>query len=270
MADHSLMIPAEFEAMSEEDKKRYERLCYQCYTLLGGSSIEVDLEDPDYVMAFDKAVSVYRTMSSGSVVLQYGFLQLEPTQSVYTLNDRIDNVIRIWRGRGIFGGPTSALGSFESFGAATANSLLRGAVSPNAGSTDLVSYDFLLQYEETLSRLFAREIHFVWKNETKQLLLTQTPRRDETLLLHVAVLKSMGELLRDHFAQDWIQKYTLATLKGILGEKYSLFATMPGAQGGTVMKGDALKQAANEEKQLLEQDLTLYSDSGGIPMPVRG
>jgi hypothetical protein len=245
-------------------------LYYQCYIQLGGASIEVDLEDPDYAFAFDKAVSVYRSLSSRSIVQTYGFLELQPTQSVYVLNERIDVVQRIHRGRGVFGGVGAGVGSFESFGAATANTLLRGGMSPNAATVNLATYDFLLQYEETLSRLFAREIHFVYRNETHTLILTQVPRYRETVAMRISVLKTMEELLKDHWAQDWLQKYTKAELKLILGEKYSLFSTMPGAQGGTVMKGEQLKQSGTEEKQLLEQDIGLYADSSDIPLPVRG
>lgn len=270
MADFSMMEFADTEANTPEFRKKIDRLFYQCNIELGGSSIPVHLEDPDYIFSFEKAVDVYRSMSSRSVVQTYGFLELQPTQSVYVLNERIDLVQRIYRGRGLFGGVGSGSGAFESFGAATANTLLRGGINPNAATVNLATYDFLLQYEETLARLFARELHFVYRNETHTLILTQVPRYNETVAMKVSVLKSFSELLDDHWSKNWLQKYTLAKCRIILGEKYSLFATMPGAQGGTVLKGEALKQQGQQDIEKLEQELLEYGDSMDIQMPVRG
>ena len=50
-----------------ETTQKLERLFKQCHTLLGGSSIDVHLEDEDYDVAFDKAVQIYRNFSSRSV-----------------------------------------------------------------------------------------------------------------------------------------------------------------------------------------------------------
>ncbi len=113
---------------SEEAKKRLEKLFYDNYILLGGSNIEVHLEDEDYDTCFRSAVDTYRQMSSNSVYKSYGFLTLKAAQSTYVLNERIDNVLKISRSRSLFGGALGGSGAFESFGAATANTLLRGGL----------------------------------------------------------------------------------------------------------------------------------------------
>ena len=56
----------------------------------------------------------------------------------------------------------------------------------------------------------------------------------------------------------------------MLGEKYRVFSTLPGAQGGTVMKGESLVAEGWQLKVTLEEDAYLYADNGNIPQPIRG
>lgn len=255
---------------SKDAKKRLEKLCYDNYIMLGGSNIEVHLEDEDYDSCFRSSVETYRQMSSNSVYKGYGTLQLEGGRTVYVLNERIDNVLRIHRSRSLFGGALGGSGAFESFGAATANTLLRGGLGQNGAAFDLFSYDLVMQYQETLNRLFVQEMSFVFRPETSTLLITHVPNAAETIALTVYVLRSYEELLRNHFAYRWLKRYTLAEMKSILAEKYRLFSTLPGAQGGTVMKGEQLQTEAISEKESLEEDLLLYVDGPEVPQAHRG
>jgi hypothetical protein len=268
MSGSYLLEPTEIEELSEEAKKRLERLYYHCNVRLGGTSIPVHLEDDDYTYAFESAVNLYRTRSSRSINQTFGFIELQPGQAMYQLHERVDVVKKVTRAGAGFGG-TGNLGSFESFGAATINSLMRG-VAGGPGGVDLATWDFTAQYMETIERLFAREINFAFRNEDQTLILHQTIGAKEWVLLEVSVLKPLTSLLNDHWAYDWLQKYTLGVCKTILGEKYSLFATISGPQGGSVMKGEQLKQAGNEEMTKLEDDLMVWGDSSDIPLPIRG
>lgn len=260
--------PVEMKEMTDEGKKKMERLFYHCNVRLGGTGIPVHLERDDYIFALESAVNMYRTRSSRSINQTFGFLELHEGQQVYQLNERVDVVKRICRSGGAFGG-IGQIGQFEPFGAATANTILRGAAG-GAGAIDLTTFDFLAQYQETLARIFAREINFSFRVEDSTLTIFQAPRAKECVLLELSVLKTMTELLCDHWAYDWLQKYTLAVSKTILGEKYSLFATIAGPQGGTVMKGEQLKQAGEQEMEKLEDELMEWGDSSDIPMPIRG
>lgn len=271
MTDLTTIEPLDFgQKVDQETRKKMERLFAMCNTQLGGQRIQVHLEDGDFVIAFEAAVNQYRVTRSRRVYVSYGFLTLEPLRQVYQLNERIDNIEYIFRGRGLFGGVGGGVGRFESFGAATANILLRGGAGMYGATVDLARYDFLMQYQETLDRLFARHIHFRYRVDNHTLVITQTPRVKETVGLKIWVMKSYEELLNDHQAYNWLQKYTLAKCKIQLGEKYRLFGSLPGAQGGTTMKGDALKQAGAEECEKLEEDLRLYADNSEIPLPIRG
>jgi hypothetical protein len=251
-------------------EQKLDRMFRENYIRLGGSNIDVHLEDEDYQTSWKIAVRAYQTYSQRSTWLAYGPLALSPQQQEYVLNERIDNVIQVWRSRGLFGGASGGSGAFESFGAATANTLLRGGIGQNGAAFDLFSYDLVLQYQETLDRLFVRELHFVFRNETNTIFFTQVPNQNEQVVLQCSALKSWNELLEDHWAHRWLQDYTLAEMKLILAEKYRLFATLPGAQGGSVMKGEQLAGEGLDEKRRLEDDALLFGDAGMILQPIRG
>lgn len=55
--------------------------------------------------------------------------------------------------------------------------------------------------------------------------------------------------------RNWIQKYSLACAKVVLGEIRSKYATIPGPAGGSQMNGTALIQEGNQEKEKLQQEL---------------
>jgi hypothetical protein len=271
MADAELLQPSDQATNGPETHRLLERVYKENFIRLGGSSIDVHLEDDDYTVAWNRAVDLYRQMGGGSVYRAYSALQLLPTVQEYTLDERVSGVVRIWRSRGLFGGDSGGTGAFESFGAATANTLLRGGIGQNGAAFDLVSYDLVLSYQETLDRLFVREIQFIWRPETSSIFLLQIPSSaQEQVVIETWVLKSFYELLKDHFARRWLQEYHLAEMKTILGEKYRIFATLPGAQGGTTLKGESLVAESLQDKQRLEDDLLLYVDAPMVPMPIRG
>lgn len=271
MPDAKLMQPADHETNDPEAHRLLERIYHENYIRLGGSSIDVHLEDDDYSVAWNRSVDLYRQMGGGSVYRSYTALQLLPGVQEYVMDERVSGVVRIWRSRGLFGGQSGGSGAFESFGAATANTLLRGGIGQNGAAFDLVSYDLVLSYQETLDRLFVREMQFIWRPETSTIFILQVPfGPEEQVMIESWVLKSFHELLKDHFARRWLQEYHLAEIKTILGEKYRIFATIPGAQGGTTMKGEQLVAEGIQDKQRLEDDLLLYVDGPMVPQPIRG
>ena len=59
--------------------------------------------------------------------------------------------------------------------------------------------------------------------------------------------------------------YTLAVAKFTLGEARSKFTTIAGPQGGGQLNGDALKAEAQNEMQILDQQIGNYQE-GGTPL----
>ena len=55
--------------------------------------------------------------------------------------------------------------------------------------------------------------------------------------------------------RNWMQRYTLASAKGVLGQIRGKYVILPSPGGGSQLNGDALLQQSREEKQLLLEEL---------------
>jgi hypothetical protein len=222
------------------------------YALLGGGMVDVELDPIHYETALGKALSKFRQRSENSVEESYIFLETVIDQNTYTLPSEVVEVRQIFR-RSI--GSRSGNGGggtlFEPFNMAYTNTYLLS--SSNMGG--LATYDMFSQYQELVGRMFGSFIEFKWNSTTKQLVLLQRPRADETLMMLCYNYRPDSQLLSDYLAKQWIKDYTLATCKYMLGEARSKFATIAGPQGGSSLNGDALKQEAQAEIEKLEKDV---------------
>ncbi len=265
-------IGSEIKGTPERTQKRLESMFYQINTNLGGTSIEVDLNDSDYQIAFKNALDEYRYTSSRSFGYTYGNLILEPTVQHYILNKRVASVQQIFRNRGLTLG--AANGSFDPFGQAMLNSVLSGNANiggtGGGGAFNLPSYETFVQYTGLMNKMFARTIGFRYNRGTNVLTLYQSPRTQEMVAIQVSVDKTLEELVDDPQCWNWLRQYTEAQARLILGEKYTIFATLPGAQGGATLKGTQLLQQGKEEVERLRLSLQEYADGGEIAYPVRG
>ena len=113
-------------------------------------------------------------------------------------------------------------------------------------------------------------MNFTFDPVTKKLQLIRKPTGGETVVLWVMKVKPDDQILQDPYIRPWIRSYTLAWCKQMLGEAYSKFNTIIGPQGGTTLKGDALKQEAATMFEQLEKEIDLYIDSSMPPMIVIG
>lgn len=243
------------------------KLFFAVYVTLGGTSIEVELEDDDYNVAFDEAIRMYRQHSSNSIVRGWYALQAQPGQHKYSLPADIDNIIELRRFRGGFF--TNPSGNFEPFAAAFIQQTLAGAGSSTT-FPGLVQFEALSEYTELLERMFASNLLYEFNEGDSELYIWQTLRSDELVGVHCSQLKSIDKLLKGSASYLWLMKYTLAGVKMILGEKYSKSNSMPGPQGGITLKGEQLKQAGEKEKSELILALIDQSDGGASGMPIWG
>lgn len=264
MTDFTPIMQSELTEMPQADRQRLDQLYYDCYIMLGGSSILVHLEQEDYDIAWGLAVRAYRSYSERSIVQQYGFLKLEPLRQKYVLDKRVDVVQEIYRRKSFLGQSGS---QFDPFVGAFFNNIMGGGA---AGTQGLLDYTLMLTYQNDMMKVFARFIHFFYRNDTNELVITQIPKANEMIIMKMSMLKSMGELLRDNWARVWLQQYTLAQLKIILANKLEVFTSLPGAQGGVQMNGAQLRQEGVADTERLVQETTFWGDSSTPPLPTRG
>lgn len=248
-----------------EQRNQLEQLFYKCYVKLGGTSIEVELEDDDYNVAFDDALRIYRTYSTNSIEFGFHFMQFQAGQQKYKVPEQIDSIRQIRRLRTalLVGGGQG----FEPFAAAFFQQTLRHRDGTFPG---LVNYEALTQFHEQVGRMFGEHIMFEFNEGKSELTIWKNIKAEEDVILECSAVKSIDELLKDSAAYNWLSKYTEAGLRRILGEKYSKAATFPGAQGGTVLKGSDLISSSDEMKEKLEDDLLNYADGGEPPKPFFG
>jgi hypothetical protein len=259
-ADFELVILPDYEKESLPKNQKLEEFFYGINLLLGGDGIEIDLSDNDYRFCFNRALNEFRAISTRSIYESYGFLQLSPNVQTYRLHRAIDNVIGMYRQRALFA--SNATG-FDYFSQIAANTIYPGG--HGGGYMGLATYDFALQYEETLNRLFARDIRFQYHNWNQTLFLQQVPHSaHETVVIRCAVMKTITELLDDHWSFLWLQKYSTALAKSILAAKWGKLMQLPGAQGGIQYNWQKLAQESTEEIKECKQAIYNLED-GGTP-----
>ena len=237
-----------------------QELTDHIYTRLGGDMVDVELDPRHYDLAIQRALSKYRQRSENSVEESYAVLELVPEQQTYIMPQETMSVRQIFR-RGL--GNSQATSNFEPFSAGWMNAYL--LQSGRQGG--MVMYDLYAGFQELAMRLFGGYLNFHFNPVTKELtLMRKIPEgAEENVLVWQYNYKPDAVLMQDVQAGQWIQDYSYAQAKFILGEARSKFQTINGPQGGTSLNGESLKAEAIKEIEQLEQDLLDFTD-GGLPM----
>jgi hypothetical protein len=261
--DFELIIQPDVDKESLPKNQKLEEFFYGINLSLGGDGIEIDLSDNDYRFAFNRALGEYRNSSTRSIYESYGFLNVSPNVQTYHIHRAVDNVMQIHRKRALFDSNNTGFDYFSQIAA--------GMIYPGAqpgGYMGIATYDFALQYEETLNRLFARDVRFQYYSWNQTLYLQQVPRSHEMYVLRCAVMKTIQELLDDHWSYLWLQKYTTAQAKQILSNKWGKLAQLPGAQGGVQYNWQKMAQEALDEMKECKQAIYNLEDGGTPAYPM--
>lgn len=227
--------------------------------LLGDGMIDIELDPEHYDVALDVAVSKIRQRSENAVEEDFYAIELKEDVSEYTLPEEIIEVKQIHNrsfGNGISGG-----NDMDPFELAYANSYFM----TNNHIGGAATYDMFAQYRETINRVAATDIQFIWNPVTKKIKLLRRMRADTTVLLHVHLERNEDQMMLDPYLKSWIRDYALAYCKRMLGEARSKFSSLPGAQGGVTLNGAEMKAEADALIEKLEFDLTNYTD-GSAPL----
>ena len=237
-------------AIDQIGYKSRQELIKELQLRLADGIVDVELDRDHYDVAIDKALAIYRQMSSGSVEESVIFIQTQPTVTEYTLPDEVMEVRRLYR-RGV--GTNSGSGSnFDPFDVAFNNMYLL-----NAGQIGgLATFDAFSQYKETVGRIFGSEYDFIWNRNTKVLKILRNVSVDEEVAVGVYNFIPESVLLGDVYAGNWLGSYALAQAKLMLGEARSKYTSgLPGAGGAVQLNGDALKAEGQNEIESLKQSI---------------
>ena len=122
----------------------------------------------------------------------------------------------------------------------------------------MLTWDAFAQYQETVRRLFGGYLNFKYVTEKHKLILMRRPRTKENVLLQVFMEKPAETLISQRYSRPWIRDYALAQCKMMLGQAYSKYSTLPGAQGGVSLNGADLKNEGQAAVEKLEREIETY------------
>lgn len=242
-------------SLSDPELSTRQQFLREVRLLLGDGLITLELDPEHFDVAFDVALSRYRQRSGNAMEEAFLFLDIQPDTAVYRLPDDVQEVRSIYR-RTI--GGTSGGAAVDPFSLAFTNNIYMiqnpGALG-STGSGMLATYDFAMQYQSLIGRMFGREVMYIWDPATKRLTLERKFSATEQVALHVYNVRPETVLLTDPYARPWLRDYTMAWCKQMMGEARSKFSTIAGPQGGFTLNGDMMKNEAKAEMERLEQEL---------------
>ena len=128
------------------------------------------------------------------------------------------------------------------------------------GAGLLATYDFAMQYQNLIGRMFGRDVTFTWDTSTKKLTFHRRFGAVENVALHVFNARPEEILINDVYAKPWIRSMAIAQAKMLLGQARSKFGSFAGPQGGVTMNGEALKTEAQADMDKLEKELRALID----------
>lgn len=223
---------------------------------LGGDIIDLELDPDHYEAAYNYAVKLYRQRAQNATVESYTLMRVEKNVDTYTLPQEFINVRSLFRRTvGLETGPSST--SFDPFSSAILNTYLL-----NYNYTGgLATYDFYAGYVELAARMFGGYVTYTFNPVTKVLKVVRDFKGSgERILIWADIQRPEIELIQDPGAGVWIGDYTLAVLKGIIGEAREKFGSIAGPGGGTTLNGSAMKAESKAEQERLINDLKAYVD----------
>lgn len=228
---------------------------------LGGGIIDLELDPEHMQAAYSYAVKLYRQRAQNSTQETYTLMTVVKNVDTYTLPQEFINVRALFRRTvGLETGPSSS--SFDPFSSAILNTYL---LNYNF-SGGLATYDFYAGYVELAARMFGGYLTYTFDPVTKVLRVTRDFKgTGERILIWADIQRPEAVLLQDPYAGVWIGDYTLAVLKGIIGEAREKFSSIAGPGGGTSLNGAQMKAESKAEQERLVNDLTKYVD-GSQPL----
>ena len=238
--------------MAKQRNKIKNDTIKQIRLLLGDGMIDIELDPEHYDLAVDIALEKIRQRSESSVEEDFYTIELKEDVAEYTLPDEIVEVKQIHHRS--FGHGISSGVDMDPFELAYANSYF--FMNNHIGG--ISTYELFSQYRETLNRIAATDIQFIWNPVTHKIKLLRRMRASEIVLLHVYLERPDEQLLVDPYLKSWLRDYALAMCKKMIGEARSKFSTLPGAQGGVSLNGETMKADANADIEKLEMELKLY------------
>lgn len=217
---------------------------------LGGSLVDVELDEAETRLAFKKAKRTFQQKGNNSYKKSFYRVPVKKDKQCYNLPPTIHTVVKVIR-------PSPGVITEDPFSMATFNEVF--GWSNNAINTgDWVSYDLTLQTMEIWKRYIAFDINFNHNPHNHTIEFLKAPERDTGWLL-----ECYHDLSDEEYMDVlWVQNWTIAEAKAMLGSAYRKFPNLPGPDGSVSLDGNSLIQESQREKELLLEDILNGVDGG--------
>lgn len=221
---------------------------------LGDPSKKVELTKEQLNICINNSLKMLRKNSSLSYRRELFFLDVFPCQQQYLLKDecvgfnKIVDVAAIYRCRGSFFGGNGVYGD-----GLFAWSALQQLYS--LGTFDTLSFHLVSSYVKDLQILFADNIIYEWIETTRQLKMYKSFYAWERVLIDAYIERTEQDLLLDRQTTMWLQRWAIAEAKLQLAQVRGAFVTLPGPNGNVTMNAQDLIAQAQQEMQMLEEEL---------------
>lgn len=244
---------------------------------LGGNMVGVELSHEDYRTAIDRALRIYRQRAANSTEEAMCFMTLKKGEQVYILPKEITLVQKVYRqglvkGWGLSGVPSSQASMVDPLALSFSNVyLLRGFGNQNGGiAGNLLTMELYSDFLKVSGRMSGTEMPFIWDERSHKITFSEMFRADEDIVLHVWKEVDDDALIESKYSGPWIEDYSLATCKELLGIARRRYSNYNGAGGSFSLDGENLINEAKEEKEKLIQDIGNYTEGSIPPMIVIG
>jgi hypothetical protein len=234
---------------------QFEQFKEEIVTMLGDNMVEVELSDNDIRLAMQRAKRTYKQKGPDNSRKVFYCLNATKETTTFVIPREIDTIIKIIRPTintfGLSGyGYNDGLGNWQGAG---------GAYDMFSDG-DMLSYELLLGKMESLNRLMHHDVSFQHDKYRSTMRVNQKPYRDEKWFVECYATLTDEE----YMDMIWIQDWTLAEAKIILGTAYRKFSGIPDPTGSSVsLGGDQLIAEAQQDKERLLEDI-LNGVSGDV------
>jgi hypothetical protein len=197
-----------------------------------------------------------RKYSSYAYRHEFFFLDVFPNQQKYILTNKcvgfnkIININACYRMRtGFLGASHGTFGGYDIYGYAALQQLY------SLGTFDTLSYHLVAQYVEELQYLFADQLVYTFYEDDRILSFHQVFYNTERILLDAFMEIPEQKLITNRYLALWIKKWAISEAKMILSQIRGKYTTLPGPNGSTTLNSQELITQAENEKQVLTEEL---------------
>ena len=228
-----------------EFSKFYKSITDSIMSRLGSPVIRVELTDHQILTAIDEAISKL-DFHAPNWCTNYMTFKTEPGESIYELPSVVMNNMQYVIYKKSLLAVQAAQGSLEF-------DFFIKYFQDNFLMRDFAISDFLLMtmHLEQIRKILSRDGS--WDVvDNKYLLLHPTPQRGEEVIVQFRALNS--GTLHPYFV-NWVQRFSTAIAKVILGGIRGKYSTLPSPGGGAQLNGQALVEEGNAEQQRFIEEL---------------